>query len=166
MSENTLKGFASRLCCRPDAEARIKGSSKHPDIRGYVRFYRTPKGVLVAAEIINLPDKGRPAGSGVFGLHIHGGSCCTGNTDDPFADAGMHYNPDKLAHPYHAGDLPPLFSGCGYALSIFLAYRFSLDEVIGRTVIIHAQPDDFTTQPSGNSGEKLACGRINALCGS
>ena len=162
MPENTLKFFVSRLCCRPDAAAHMEG---HSDVKGYVRFYQTPGGVLVAAEIHNLPDKDRPARSGVFGFHIHGGSRCTGNADDPFADAGMHYNPDNLDHPYHAGDLPPLFSNCGSALSIVLTRRFSLDEVIGRTVIIHAQPDDFTTQPSGNSGEKLACGRITAVCG-
>ena len=165
MTENTFKAFASRLCCRPDAVAHIEGSSGYPGVNGSVRFYQTPRGVIVASEVHSLPDKGSPARSGVFGFHIHSGKCCTGNADDPFADAGMHYNPDELAHPYHAGDLPPLFSSCGYAFGIFLTNRFSLDEVIGRTVIIHAQPDDFTTQPSGNSGEKLACGKIISVCG-
>ncbi len=48
----------------------------------------------------------------------------------------------------------------GYAFSAFLTDCFSLSEVMGKTVIIHGNPDDFTTQPSGNSGEKLACGVI------
>lgn len=160
MSENTLKAFASRLCCRPDAHACIKGSPQHPCVNGWVRFYQTPQGVLTAAELHGLPDGDKPRRSGVFGFHIHSGKCCTGTAADPFADAEMHYDPDNLDHPYHAGDLPPLFSDCGYALCIFLTNRFSLSDVIGRTVIVHSKPDDFTTQPSGNSGEKLACGQI------
>ena len=63
-------------------------------------------------------------------------------------------------HPNHAGDLPPLFGNNGFALSLFLTNRFTVDEVIGRTIIIHDHPDDFTTQPSGNSGTKIACGVI------
>ena len=161
MTENTLKTLASRLCCRPNAVAHIKGSPQYPCINGSVRFYQTPSGILVAAEIQGLPDADKPTGSGVFGFHIHSGKCCTGTSKDPFANAEKHYNPDNLDHPCHAGDMPPLFSNCGYALSIFLTHRFSLDEVIGRTVIIHSKPDDFTTQPSGDSGEKIACGQIN-----
>lgn len=160
MSENTLRAFAYRLCRRPDACACIKGGSDHSDLTGSVRFYQTAQGVLIAAELHGLPDTTAPARSGVFGFHIHSGKACTGTDSDPFADAKMHYNPDKLDHPYHAGDLPPLFSSCGNALSIFLTNRFSLAEVMGRTVVIHSKPDDFTTQPSGNSGEKIACGRI------
>ncbi|MCH5201292.1 MAG: superoxide dismutase family protein [Oscillospiraceae bacterium] len=165
MSENTLRAFAYRLCRRPDAFACIKGSSEHPSVTGSVRFYQTSQGVLIAAELHGLPDAATPARSGVFGFHIHAGASCTGTPSDPFADAKTHYDPHNFDHPYHSGDLPPLFSNCGNALSIFLTNRFSLAEVMGRTVVIHSKPDDFTTQPSGNSGEKLACGRITALCG-
>jgi Cu/Zn superoxide dismutase len=45
----------------------------------------------------------------------------------------------------------------------FFTQRFKLSEVIGLPVIIHARPDDFTTQPSGNSGEMIACGLINYI---
>ena len=79
---------------------------------------------------------------------------------DPFSATMAHYNPAKCNHPFHAGDLPPLFGNHGYAFSIFLINRFLLSEVLGKTVIIHGNPDDFTTQPSGNAGEKLACGGI------
>lgn len=85
--------------------------------------------------------------------------------DDPFADAMSHYDPRGCAHPYHAGDLPPLFGNNSFALSVFLTDRFSVHEVIGRTVIIHDHPDDFTTQPSGNSGTKIACGVICGTAG-
>lgn len=80
----------------------------------------------------------------------------------PFANALTHFNPYDRPHPYHSGDLPPLFSSGGYAVSVFLTDRFSVNEVLGRAVIVHSSPDDFTTQPSGNSGEKIACGIIIA----
>ena len=43
---------------------------------------------------------------------------------------------------------------------IFLTDRFTIDEIINRTIVIHDMPDDFITQPSGNSGNKIACGII------
>ena len=76
------------------------------------------------------------------------------------SDAKAHYNPDNCEHPYHAGDMPPIFGNNGYAFSIFLTNRFCTDEIIGKTVIIHLQPDDFHSQPSGDSGAKIACGEI------
>lgn len=51
--------------------------------------------------------------------------------------------------------MPPLFGADGEALLIFLTDRFRVRDIVGRTVIIHAMPDDFTTQPSGNSGAKM-----------
>ena len=67
----------------------------------------------------------------------------------------------------HAGDLPPLFGNHGFAFAVFLTDRFSVREVLGKTVIVHLKPDDFTTQPSGSAGEKIACGeirKIGSLC--
>ena len=84
---------------------------------------------------------------------------------EPFADAMQHFDLADCVHPHHAGDLPPLFGNDGLAVSAFLTNRFSVDEVLGRTVIIHDHPDDFTTQPSGNSGTKIACGVIKSLVG-
>lgn len=160
----TFRTFAMQLCRRPDAEAVICGSEKYRMLHGVLKLYRTDKGILCAAEIYNLPDSKTPCRSGVFGFHIHGGECCSGNAEDPFANAGMHYNPGDLPHPYHAGDMPPLFSNCGYAFGVFLTDRFALRDVIGKAVIVHSKPDDFTTQPAGNSGEKIACGIIKEYC--
>ena len=94
---------------------------------------------------------------------IHEGTICEGDMHDPFSGAMSHYDPADCEHPFHAGDLPPLFSNHGYAFTAFLTDRFSLSEIIGKTVIIHVNPDDITTQPSGNAGEKLAC-RVIARC--
>ena len=144
----------------PDARAAVKGSSEYPAVSGAVLFYQASGGVLVAARMQGLPEGPEPCAPNVFGFHIHAGTSCTGNSEDPFADTGGHYNPGNCPHPAHAGDLPPLFGNHGKAFQAFFTDRFALDDVIGRTVIVHAHPDDFTTQPSGNSGAKIACGRI------
>lgn len=149
--------FRNRQCTA--AKAQVRGSSDYPDICGEVTFRQTPKGVLVTAEIRGLPCENEN-GFGVFAFHIHSGVCCTGNADDAFADADGHYNPNGKPHPYHAGDLPPLFGNNGYAYMSVLTDRFCVREIIGKVIIIHSRPDDFTTQPAGNAGTKIACGKI------
>lgn len=146
----------SMLMKKPHAWAMISGSPKYPMLSGNVRFYQTKLGVLVAAEAAGLPSA-RP---GIFGFHIHGGDRCTGTDADPFADALAHYDPYGNPHPLHAGDLPPLFENQGYAFQIFLTDRFSVRQILHKTVIIHSQADDFTTQPGGNAGARIGCGRI------
>ncbi len=145
---------------KPDAAAVIQGSPKYPNIRGIVSFYQTARGVLVAAEVYHLPHEAGKCRWRVYGCHIHEGRSCSGSAEDPFANAGGHYNPDNCKHPEHAGDLPPLFGNAGYAWNAVLTDRFTVNEVLGRTVIIHGSPDDFVSQPAGNSGEKIACGMI------
>lgn len=145
---------------RPTARATVKGSPNYPEINGTISFFQTKQGVLVVSEVFGLPFKQGPCGNEIFAMHIHDGSSCTGNDEDPFAAAGTHYNPNGCDHPYHAGDLPPLFGNAGYAWSAVLTDRFSVEEIKNKTVIIHRNPDDFTTQPSGKAGEKIACGVI------
>lgn len=152
--------IASILKRQPHAEAVIHGSSVYCNIHGIVRFYQTSNGTIIHAELTNLPKESSPCKRKIFGFHIHSGRSCTGNEKDPFADAEAHYDTNTCEHPFHAGDLPPLFGNNGKALSIFLTSRFTVEEVLGRTIIIHDSPDDFTTQPSGNSGNKIACGVI------
>lgn len=147
---------------RYDAAARIQGSREYPELRGRVTFRQTLRGVLVTAEIYGLPYKDK-CNSGIFAMHIHSGKRCTGNQTDSFSDADGHYNPDNCPHPYHAGDLPPLFGNHGYAYMSVLTDRFNVCEILNRVVIIHRYPDDFTSQPAGNSGEKIACGVITAI---
>lgn len=98
----------------------------------------------------------------IYAYHIHSGAKCTGNAEDPFKDTLQHFNPQNNGHPYHAGDLPPLFGNYGFAWNAVFTARFKISEVIGKTIVIHANPDDFITQPSGNSGTKIACGVIEA----
>lgn len=155
-----LSYFSSLATLPPRAIAYVRGSNAYPNIYGEVRFCQTVYGTLVIVEFSGLPTGTDNCSSPIFGFHIHGGLSCSGNASDPFADALTHYNPDTCPHPYHAGDLPPLFGADGYAFAMFLTDRFSVQELIGKTVILHSAPDDFTTQPAGNSGTKIACGII------
>jgi len=148
---------------RPDAFATIKGSNEFPHLNGIVYFYKAREGVLISIQIKGLPISDDICKKPIFAVHIHSGGSCTGNNTDPFADAMTHYNPDHCEHPYHAGDLPPIFGVNGVGFSACLTNRFSAEEIIGKTVIIHSAPDDFTTQPSGNSGMKIGCGVISSV---
>lgn len=146
----------------PAAYAEITGNPGNGEITGMVRFFPTDGGVLVNAEIYGLPTSDTNCAENIFGFHIHEGNSCTGNSDDPYADAGQHFNPALCPHPAHEGDMMPLFGSQGFAWMMYYTERFSLPDIIGRTVIIHDKPDDFTSQPSGNSGSKIACGTIFA----
>ncbi len=144
-----------------DAVAIIKGSAEYPGVRGLVRFYKTDSGVYIVTSVTGLPHDNYDCGGGIFGVHIHEGNMCGERSgEDPFALTGAHYNPKGCEHPYHAGDLPPLFSAGGIAMCSVLTNRFTVGEIIGKTVVIHSGVDDFKSQPSGNSGKKIACGVI------
>lgn len=147
----------------PAAYAEITGNPGNGEINGIVRFYPVETGVLINAEVYGLPYSQTDCEADIFGFHIHEGHSCTGNENDPYADAGQHYNPYSCPHPEHAGDMPPLFGNQGMAWMMYVTDRFTIADLIGRTVIIHSKPDDFTTQPSGNSGDKIACGTIQTI---
>lgn len=137
----------------PDAVACVRGGAEAPNLSGAVRFYQKRGSVLVTARVSGLP----PSAAGFFPLHIHEGGSCTG---EDFSDTGGHYNPAGAPHPGHAGDLPPLLRCRGGACMAVRTDRFSVKDVLGRTVVIHSGVDDFTSQPAGGSGAKIACGVI------
>ncbi len=148
---------------KPTAYAKIMGSGEYAGLSGYVYFFEAQGGAIVWVEVKEVTDAdGKPA-NGFKGFHIHEGGACTGNTDDPFADAGSHYNPTGREHPEHAGDLPPILVSDGYGWMQLYTGRFSPEAVIGRTVILHGMPDDLHTQPSGNAGMKIGCGVIERM---
>lgn len=150
---------------KPLAFCMIDGSSAYRSIKGMVLFYENVEGVLIQVKVKGLPmKKGYKCGSSIFGFHIHEGTMCSGTMQEPFKNAGGHYNPQGCEHPQHAGDLPPLFaSRNGSAMMSFVDDRFTVEEIIGRVMIIHENPDDFHTQPSGNSGPMIACGKIESM---
>lgn len=151
----------------PDAVALLQGSSLAPGLTGTVRFYAAGSGSIIRADICGLPSYRPAAGQtqqvGPFGFHIHEGGQCEPMADSgAFMSAGGHYNPDNQPHGNHAGDLPVLFSNAGCAHMSVYTDRFRPADVIGRTVVVHLNPDDFRTQPAGNSGPRIGCGVIVA----
>jgi superoxide dismutase, Cu-Zn family len=104
------------------------------------------------------------------GFHIHeAGDCSSGDG----MSAKGHFNPNGKAHgnpdsaERHAGDLPALKSGKdGRAKIDVTVDAISIGQgpgnIIGRGLIIHADPDDYKTQPTGNAGARIACGVIKA----
>lgn len=104
---------------------------------------------------------------GLHGIHVHAQGTCTG---PDFATAGGHHNPLGAPHGSHAGDLPNLVvneAGRGRLNATTDAATLSSSGVglfdgDGSAVIIHANPDDFITQPTGNSGGRVACGVVAA----
>lgn len=145
----------SMLLRCPCCKAIIHGSEKFPLLHGTVSFINARCGTLVITELYDLPSN-----DGLYAMHIHNGTECTGNHLDPFADSGLHLNLKNTNHPFHTGDLPTIFSNNGYSWSAVYTNRFQPAQVKGHTVIIHSDPDDYHSQPSGSSGEKIACGEI------
>ncbi|HBM79259.1 MAG: superoxide dismutase family protein [Clostridiales bacterium] len=150
------------------AFALIKGGPLAPDIRGVVNFIDKPGGTYVCVSVTGLPAY-RPATDGNLpigphGFHIHEfGNCEAGDPSEPFKEAGGHWNPTNQPHGNHAGDFPVLFSNHGRAEMCFFTDKFKVSDIIGKSVIIHESPDDYRSQPAGNSGKRLACGVIKVL---
>ena len=142
----------SMLQSSPYAGAYVSGNSMYPKIKGKVSFYEVHGGTLVVASIKNLPD-----GNGFHGFHIHDGNSCESMME------GGHYNPTSQPHPQHVGDMPPLLANDGVAFSAFYTKRFYPEDMVGKVVVIHSNPDDFVSQPSGNPGSIIACGEIKEL---
>lgn len=151
--------MVEKLNGMPEAYAEIEGIEKYPDIHGSVYFFDVYEGTILMAEIYGLPDE-KMSGGQFFALHIHEGNACTGDMEDPLKNTGEHLNPEQMGHPQHKGDLPSLLSVNGSAWMAVYTGRFHPEDIIGKTVVIHSGSDDFRTQPSGNSGVKIACGVV------
>lgn len=156
------------------AIATLKGSSDFPSVRGRVSFYALPDASFVLTQVSGLPhpamiseDEPQDCANPFLGIHIHEGGNCTPlgseNGKGAFEDAGAHLNPRNCPHPAHLGDLPPLLVDGGNALSAVVTSRFRVSDLLGHTVIIHRMADDLRTQPSGASGERIACGLIRRV---
>jgi Cu-Zn family superoxide dismutase len=131
---------------------------------GTVDLVQTPHGVL-----LKLSVKGLPAGEHAF--HVH----AVGKCEPPFTSAGGHFNPGGKKHGMeaadgpHAGDMPNLrvpASGelavevANPAISLVKGQPNSVFDADGSAVIIHAAADDYKTDPTGNAGDRIACGVI------
>lgn len=132
-------------------------------VKGKVTFTKTAEGVKVTADVEGLKP-------GKHGFHIHEHGSCGGKGA---ADAGPHFNPTKKNHggpddeDRHVGDLGNLEADKnGHAHYERVDRAISLEgenTIVGRSIVIHSDEDDFKTQPTGHSGDRLACGVIEKL---
>lgn len=146
---------------RPALIAEIRGSAAYPDVRGTAKLYWLPEGMYGVFELEGLPP------DTVLGFHIHDGLVCSAAGDsEAFAASGKHFGvcSDDMQcgrHPYHAGDLPPIFSDDeGRASSQVFTKRTDVAGVSGKPIVVHRMSDDFMSQPAGNSGIRIACGML------
>lgn len=133
-------------------------------VAGTVRIFQQPAGLLLRVDATGLPP-------GRLGVHVHE----TGRCDPPgFTTAGAHWNPTARQHGhrnpqgYHLGDLGNVGIGAdgrliagllvpGASLWAVAGGRPALRDANGSALVIHARTDDEITDPSGNSGDRIAC---------
>lgn len=162
---NPTHGYYPEMKNRNIAVANIKGGPLAPNIRGTVYFVKAAGGTNVYVEVCGLPPYSPGVGDmdpiGPHGFHIHeNGTCEVGDPTNPFQAAGGHWNPTNEPHGNHAGDFPVLFSNDGVARMWFFTNKFNVENVVGKGVIIHQNPDDYRSQPAGDAGKRLACGVV------
>lgn len=136
--------------------------TKGNQVEGIVSFTSVPGGIRVVADL-----KGLKPGS--HGFHIHEKGDCSA---PDASSAGAHFDPTHSQHGApnssirHVGDLGNIeadSSGHAHYDRVDTVISFIGEKnIIGRAVIVHADPDDFKTQPTGNAGGRLACGVIEA----
>ena len=158
----TLSGCATMQAGTPQATAELKNA--RGEAVGTASFWEDASGVRVVTQVRGIP-------AGKHGTHLH----AVGKCDPPdFTTAGGHYNPGGKKHGLkrsdgpHAGDLPNLEVGAdGTGRLKYVTTLVTLGpgpttlfDADGTALVIHANPDDEATDPTGNSGGRIACGVI------
>lgn len=144
----------------PKAEATLQPRSGS-NVSGSVSFTQNGERLLVEARVAGLTP-------GEHGFHVHESGDCSA---PDASSAKGHFNPASKAHGHHAGserhagDLPNLVAdAAGNAVFRAEVSGLSLSDgasgIVGRSIVIHADPDDYKSQPAGNSGKRIACGTI------
>jgi Cu-Zn family superoxide dismutase len=151
MGTGGAKAFAK---LEPTRGSRVEGSAT---------FVQKGDGVVVTVVLAGLKPNGE------HGFHVHEkGDCSSGDG----MSTGGHFNPDAKPHgpqdaPHHAGDLPAVKADAdGAATATFTLAGVTIApgpaSLVGRGLIVHRDADDYKTQPTGNSGPRIACGVIQA----
>ena len=146
------------------ATARLQATEGN-QVAGTLTFAPVDGGIRVTGEVTGLP------GGSEHGFHVHENGDCSAPDG---TSAGGHFNPASTAHgrvgqgEHHGGDSDNITANEeGVATVDTLLQGVTLGDatgtdILGKGVIVHADPDDYTTQPTGNAGARLACGVIAA----
>lgn len=124
----------------------------------------TPHGVLIELDLQNLPPESW------HGFHIHENGTC--DPEDGFKSAGGHFNAGDTKHGFyveegpHTGDMPNQYIAAdgtlkAQVLNAFAALGSGEADVSGRALVLHGGTDDYTSQSSGDAGERIACAEIS-----
>jgi Cu-Zn family superoxide dismutase len=154
-----LLGGCATLLSGPSASTDLLARSGST-VSGTVNFTETEGRLRVEARVTGLTP-------GEHGFHIHE----VGDCSAPDASSAKgHFNPTAKAHGHHAGDehhggdMPNLIANAQgeakYSAELRGLSLSGANGVVGRSVVIHADPDDYKSQPAGNSGKRVACGVI------
>ena len=146
----------------PMAMAKLEATRGNA-VSGMVMFHEHGDHVMVHAKVSGLKPNGE------HGFHVHEkGDCSSGDG----MSAGGHFNPTGSAHgkygsdAHHGGDLPSLLADANGVARVNTEVKGvnltagQANHIVGRGLIVHADPDDFKTQPTGNAGARLACAVI------
>ncbi|GGK16263.1 superoxide dismutase family protein [Luteimonas terricola] len=161
---STPADIASGMTTAPAAHTvAVLSATEGNSVTGEIAFAAVDGGVAITGQVNGLPPGSE------HGFHVHE----TGDCSAPDGtSAGGHFNPAATAHgrigsdEHHVGDTDNLMSDdTGVAVIDTRLQGATLadgapTDVLGRAVIVHADPDDYTTQPTGNAGARLACGVI------
>lgn len=172
VSAGGLEPLTGTVSTRPPLSATATLSDSAGQVRGEATFQQRGTGVQVTVEVRGLAP-------GSHGMHVHESGRCTpgvdpaSNTVVPFGGAGGHFDPGmshnhdgpQASNKYgHGGDLPMLMVGAdGVGRLSFTTDKISLtgpNGVLNRALVIHANPDDYKTDPAGKSGARERCGTI------
>jgi Cu-Zn family superoxide dismutase len=158
-----LASVAVASAAAPTKAAAQLRPTQGSSVEGKVTFSKADKGVKVGVRITGLTP-------GKHGFHIHEFGDCSAPDG---ASAGGHFNPSGEPHgaptdpQRHAGDFGNVEANAqGVAELEYTDSKASLEgdaSVLGRGVIVHANPDDLKTQPTGNAGGRLACGVVGVV---
>lgn len=153
----------------PDAIAELQ--NRQGNVVGYAYLTNVEDGVQIQVRMTGLETTMTDEGWSEHGFHIHETGTC--NPPD-FSSAGGHFNPTGVGHGLldtdgaHAGDLPNLLispdGSASYQTTTDLVTLDSgergLFDADGSALVLHSEPDDYLTDPAGDSGDRVACGVI------
>lgn len=162
LASATAMVLSSSVAVAADWPASATLRNVDGEIVGEVMIRDTEHGALLHARLLDLPP-------GAHAFHIHE----TGTCEPPFASAGGHYNPDNTGHGLddpqgrHAGDMPNVHVPASGAMQLeILNEAVTVDELLeaadGTAIVMHEDADDYSTDPAGAAGSRIACGVVDA----